>query len=220
MKGFVYSYDLTGRTPLIRKYPIADSLAIEKGEPVSFTQGTGIIVHAGPTDFKTPVLGVSMNEKAANDGQTELEVSVSPTAVYKYSARGLAYTATGGSTTTFVDSSLLGASVNDFYKGGMIEIVSCAANSALNGKRVKISASTVASGTLTLAETLPSALAAGDTAYICLGEYAHNHLGFDLTSTAMNIDLDADGGKVLRIVDTNPETMEMFVMFENKLNVS
>jgi hypothetical protein len=212
-KGFQWAYDLNGHpNPIIKKVPVPDATAIESGEPVSFTQGTGIVVLAGPTDLDDPIYGVSMNEKAANDGQTMLEVSVSPSAVYRHKA-ALAYTATGGSTTTFVDSSLL-PQTNNFYKGGSIKIISCAANSALNGKTVMISASTGATGTLTLAETLPSALASGDTAYICLGDYAIDHLGFDLSSDSMKVNFDADGGNVLRYIGSEPMLQNMYFKFD------
>jgi hypothetical protein len=219
MKGFNWAYDLNGqKNPIIKKFYVPDATAIEKGEPVDYTQGTGIIVHAGVADFDDPILGVSMNEKAANDGLTQLEVSVSPTAVYKYKAAKV-YTLTGGSTTTAVDSSLVPATDN-FFIGGAIQIVSCAADSSLNGRIVKISDSTGSTGTLTLAETLPAALASGDTIKICLGYMAENHLGYDLDSDAMNPDFDADGGAVLRFLHSNPDVMEMFFLFEKNAKVS
>ena len=213
MKGFRWAGDLNGqKNPIVRKYYVPDATAIEKGEPVQFTQGTGIIVHADPTDFDNPIFGVSMQEKAASDGTTEIELSVSPTALYKYDCRSQAYTLTDGSTTTAVDSSIV-PQTDNFWIGGMIEIISCAADSSLNGRRVRISDSTGSSGTLTLGETLPAALAAGDTIYLCPGYMAHGHLGYDLDSTAMKVNFDADGGTVLEIFDTNPDTMEMIVMF-------
>lgn len=219
MKGFNWCGDLNGhKNPIIKKYIVPDATAIEKGEPVDFTQGTGIIVLAGPTDFDDPILGVSLNEKSASDGQTELEISISPTATYKYKAQD-AYTATGGSTTTFVDSSLM-PQTDNFWKGGMLQIVSCAADSTLNGNRYPISASTGATGTITLGETLPATLAAGDTAYLCLGPYAENYLGYDLTADAMHPDFDAVGGNVLRYLYSTPETMEMVFTFERHANVS
>jgi hypothetical protein len=220
MKGFNWAYDLNGqKNPVIRKFKVPDATAIEKGEPIDFTQGTGVIVLAGPTDFDDPILGVSLNEKGANDGQTELEVSTSPTAVYKWSGLGKSYTATGGSTTSFIDSSLV-PQVDNFWKGGSIKILNCVANPDLNGKVVKISASTGATGVLTLAETLPSALASGDTAYLCLGDYACNYLGYDLDSTAMKVDFDAIGGAVLRYLHSNPDTLDMFFTFEKSVAVS
>lgn len=219
MKGFNWAYDLNGqKNAIVKKYVIPDATAIERGEPVDFTQGTGVIVLAGPTDLDDPILGVSLNEKATSDGLVELEVSSSPTAVYAYKAQD-AYTATGGSTTTFVDSSLV-PQTDNFWKGGAIKIVSCAADSSLNGRVVRIASSTGATGTLTLEETLPAALASGDTAYLCLGKYAHNHLGYDLTADAMHPDFDADGGNVLRLVDTDPVNMTMFFAFDRHVVVS
>lgn len=219
MKGFNWAGDLNGhKNPIIRKFYVPDATAIEKGEPVSYTQGTGIIVLAGPTDLDDPILGVSMQEKAASDGTTWIEVSVSPTAIYKYKA-AKEYTLTGGSTTTAVDSSLV-PQTDNFFIGGAIQIVSCAADSSLNGRVVKISDSTGATGTLTLAETLPATLASGDTIKICLGYMAADHLGYDLDSDAMNPDFDADGGNVLRFLYSNPDTMEMFFVFEKSAIVS
>lgn len=219
MKGFNWAYDLNGqKNPIIKKLIVPDATAIENGEPIDFTQGTGVIVLADPTDLDDPIVGVSLNEKAANDGLTELEASISPTAVYAYKA-GKAYTATGGSVSTFVDSSLM-PQVNDFWKGGAIQIISCAADPTLNGRIVKISASTGATGSLTLAETLPAALAAGDTAYLCLGDYADGYLGYDLTADAMHPDLDAVGGNVLKYHGSDPDTMRMYFSFERFVGVS
>lgn len=162
-------------------------------------------------DFDDPILGVSMQEKEASDGTTEIEVSYSPTAIYKHKA-AKAYTLTGGSTTTAVDSSLV-PQTNSFWKGGAIQIVSCAADSTLNGKIVKISDSTGSSGTITLAETLPAALASGDTIYIVPGYMAKGYTGYDLDSDAMNPDYDAVGGESLQFLYSNTETMETFWRF-------
>lgn len=219
MKGFNWAGDLNGhKNAIVRKVAVPDATAIEKGEPIDFTQGTGIIVLAGPTDFDDPIYGVSMEEKAANDGKLFIDVSISPTAIYKYKAIK-EYTLTGGSTTTAIDSSLV-PQTDNFWIGGAIQIVSCAANSTLNGRIVKIADSTGATGVLTLAETLPSALAANDTIKLCLGYMADNYLGYDLDSDAMNPDFDAIGGNVLRYLYSNPDTMEMFFTFEKHLTVS
>lgn len=219
MKGFTWAGDLNGhKNPIVRKVAVPDATAIEKGEPIDFTQGTGIIVLAGPTDFDDPIYGVSMEEKAANDGKLFIDVSISPTAIYKYKA-AKTYTLTGGSTTTAIDSSLV-PQTDNFWIGGAIKIISCAANSSLNGRIVKIADSTGATGVLTLAETLPSALAANDTIQLCLGYMADNYLGYDLDAGAMNPDFDAIGGNVLRFLYSNPDTMEMFFTFEKHLTVS
>lgn len=218
MKGFVWAGDLNGhKNPIIRKMYVPDATAIEKGEPINYTPGTGVVVLAGPTDLDDPIDGVSMAEKAANDGVTEIEVSASPTSIYKYKCTK-EYTLTGGSTTTAIDSSLM-PQTNSFWKGGAIRITACAADSSLVGRIVKISDSTGATGTLTLAETLPAALASGDKIQLCPGYMAHNYLGYDLDSNSMNPDWDAVGGNVLRIHATNPDTMEVYFIFERHANV-
>ena len=219
MKGFNWCGDLNGhKNAIIKKKYVPDATAIEMGEPIDFTVGTGVIVHARATDFDTPIIGVSMQEKAANDGTTQLEVSVSPTALYKYKA-AKTYTMTGGSTTTAVDSSLV-PTTDNFWIGGAIKIINCVADSSLNGRIVKISDSTGSGGTLTLAETLPAVLASGDTYQLCPGYMAEGYLGYDLSSDAMHPDYDAIGGNVLKFQHSNPDTMESVWTFEKFAIVS
>ena len=212
MKGFQWAGDINGRAnPLVRKFLVPDATAIERGEPIQYTQGTGVIVLPGPTDFDDPIFAVSMQEKAANDGVVMLECNYSPTAIYKYKA-AKTYTTTGGSTTTCVDSSIL-PQVDNHFKGGAIKIISCAADATLNGRVVKIASSTGATGTFTLAETLPAALASGDTYQLCPGVYAEGYTGYDLDSDSMNPDYDNNGGESLQILWSNPETMETYFRF-------
>lgn len=212
MKGFIYSGSLNGhKNPIVTKLPVPNATAIEKGEPVDFTAGTGVIVLAGPTDFDDPIFAVSNEEKVANDGKLELEVILDPNAIYKHKASDV-YTLTGGSTTTAVDSSLQ-PQTNNFWKGGAIQIVNCVADPSLNGKIVNISASTGATGTLTLAETLPVVLASGDTIKLVPGDHARGYFGFDLDADAMNPDYDAIGGECLQFLYSNTDTMETFWKF-------
>lgn len=210
MAGFKWAGDLNGqKNPMIRKILIPTATAIEEGEPIDFTQGTGAIVLAGPTDFDDPIFGVASAAHTANSGTT-LEISYSPTAIYKYHA-SKTYTATGGSTTTLVDSSLL-PQTDNFWINGKIKIISCAADSSLNGKKITITDSTGSSGTLTFATQI-AALASGDTYQLCLGEYADGYLGYDLDSDAMNPDFDANGGNVLKFEYADPENMDMYFTF-------
>jgi len=220
MKGFRWSGNKAGhKNPNIRKMYVPDATAIEKGEPIIYTQGTGVAVIAAPTDFDDPVYGVSMIEKAASDGVTEIEIAeASPYDIFKYKCAKV-YTLTGGSTTTAVDSSIV-PQADNFWIGGAIKIVTCAADSSLVGRVVKISDSTGSTGSLTLAETLPAALASGDTINLCPGYMAHDYLGYDLDTDSMNPDWDAIGGNVLRIYDTNPDLMEVRFTFERHANVS
>ena len=210
MGGFTWAGDLNDKHILIRKFYIPTATEIEKGEPVRFTQGTGIVVLSDATNLQAAILGVANAAHAANSG-TELEVSCSPTAIYKYKA-SKAYTLTGGSTTTAVDDSLLPDEA-DTFNGGAIQIVTCAADSSLIGRIVKITDFAGADGTLTLGETLPAALASGDTIYICPGNLMNEFLGWDLSSDSMHPDFDTEGSNVLKFLYSNPDTMEMFFTF-------
>ena len=219
MKGFNWAGDFNGhKNAIVRKMYVPNGTTIEKGEPVIYVQGTGVSPIVQPTDFDDPIDGVSLVEKIAGDGKERIDVSVSPTAIYKYRA-GKTYDLTGGSTQTAVIAGLLPAT-DHFWKGGAVQIVSCAADPSLNGRIVKITDSTGATGTLTLAETLPAALAAADTVYLCPGFMAGGYLGFDLDADSMHPDYEADGGNVLRILYSNPDTMETFFVFERHANVS
>lgn len=206
MAYFKWAYDLNGdKVPILKEFYIPTATAIEAGEIVKFTPGTGIEVVAG-TDFDDPFLGVAVNEHAANSG-TGIKVSCSPTAVYSLVSTNL-ITATGGSTTTFVVAGLK-PQTNDLWKGGMLKIVSCAADSSLNGKMIPITASTGATGTLTFA-TQPAAFASGDTAYLCPGPLAIGEHGWDLTSDGTDVDWDTDGGEALILVGVDPEKMTTY----------
>lgn len=56
---FKYAYDLNGcSTAKIQTLPIATGTAIELGEVVKFTPGTGV-VSAGGATFASPVIGVA-----------------------------------------------------------------------------------------------------------------------------------------------------------------
>jgi hypothetical protein len=206
MPGFEWAYDLNGsKVPIVKPLPIPTATVVEQGEIVLFTPGTGVAAVAG-TDFDDPAIGTAINEHAANSG-TEIKVSVSPTAVYRHKC-GNIITATGGSTTTFVVSGLL-PQTDDLWIGGYLEIVTCAADSSLVGKRIKITDSTGATGTLTFAAQT-AAFASGDTARLCPGLNALTEHGWDLDSDGMNVDWDTSGGEALELVDADPANMISF----------
>jgi len=207
---FKWAGDLNGhKNPIIKEFYIATGTAIEKGEIVDFTVGTGIVAVAG-TDFDVPMIGVA-NEghdgaTAGRNVGTKIEIDCSPTAIYRLKSKNL-MTATGGSTTTLEDTSILPAT-SGAWDGGSIKIVSCAADASLNGRVVKISSNTTT--TLTLAETLSAALASGDTYYVCPGPKMATEFGWDLNSDGTDIDWDTNGADSLRLVDSNPDTMETY----------
>ncbi len=208
-KGFFWAYDLNGsKVPIVRDMYIPTATVIEQGEIVAFTPGTGVVVADG-TDFDTCHLGVAVNAHAASSG-TSIKVSISPTAVYSHGC-GNIITATGGSTTTFVVSGLL-PQTDDLWNDGYLKIIACAADSSLNGTKVKITDCTGTSGTLTFS-TQSGALASGDTAYLCPGKRALTEYGWDLDSDGMNVDWDTSGGSALTLVDVDPSNMLSFWIF-------
>lgn len=215
MAGFRWAGDLNGhKNPLIKEFLIPAATAIEKGEPVQFTQGTGVVVLPGPTDFDDPIFGVANEAHNGTSGGrqsgTKIELLYSPTAIYRYLA-SKTYTATGGSTTTLVDSSLL-PQTDDFWIGGAIKVVNCQNNSSLNGRIIEITDSTGSTGTLTFAAQ-EAAFQSGDTYQLVPGEYAEGYVGYDLDSDAMNPDYDANGGETLQFLYRKAGTMESFWRF-------
>ena len=208
--SFDWAYDLNGtKVPIVKPFVIPAATVIEQGELLDFTPGTGVIVlGVDGTDFDGPFIGAAINAHPANSG-TEIKVSASPTAVYRHKCDNI-ITATGGSATTFVVAGLLPAT-NDLWKGGMLEVVTCAADASMVGKRIPISASTGTTGTLTV-PTQAAAFAAGDTAKICPGVFAIREFGWDVDGDGMNVDWDTSGGESLVLVDVDPANMVAFFM--------
>lgn len=207
---FFLSSDLNGaKVPYLMPFPIPTATVVEQGEIVDFTPGTGVIVLGNDgTDFDGPALGVAVSAHPANSGDV-IKVSASPTAVYGHDC-GNIITATGGSATTFVVSGLL-PQTNNLWKGGMLEVVTCAADSTLIGKRIPITGSTGATGTLTIpAQT--AAFATGDTARLCPGPLAITEKGWDLDADGMNVDWGSSGGESLVLVHSDPANMVAYFM--------
>lgn len=220
MPGFFWTRNMSGSPhPVIQEVYVPAATVVENGEPIIFTNGTGVAAQGGPADLDDPFYGVAAEAHAGSGAAVSdrqsgnwIKVITNPDAIFKYTCSKV-YTLTGGSTTTAVDSSLLPAT-NSFWKGGYIEIVTCAADANLNGTRHMISDSTGSTGTLTLANTLPATLAASDTIKICPGYMVRGPVVWDLDSDAMNPDYDTDGGIGLIVVSTSPESMMMEIMFQ------
>lgn len=209
---FEWAYDLNGsKVPIIKPLPIPAATAVAQGEIVDFTPGTGVIkLGTDGVDFDGPAVGVATHAHAANSGST-LKVSASPTAVYRHNC-GQILTATGGSATTFVVATLVPAT-NNLWVGGMLEVVTCAADSSLIGKRIPITASTGATGTLTFAAQT-AGFAAGDTARLCPGPFAIRTTVWNLDANGVNVDWaqNATTGESLVLVDVDPANMLAFFM--------
>ena len=137
---FEWAYDLNGsKVPIVKPLPVPAATVVRQGEIVDFTPGTGVInLGADGVDFDGPAVGVAINAHPANSG-TVLKVSASPTAVYRHNCAEI-LTATGGNATTFVVATLVPAT-NNLWVGGMLEVVTCAADPSMVGKRIPITAS-------------------------------------------------------------------------------
>jgi hypothetical protein len=209
---FEWAYDLNGsKVPFLKKLYIPTATVVEQGEIVDFTPGTGVVVLADADDSDDPYMGVANYAHAASSG-TSIFVSVSPTAVYCHRCTEV-ITATGGSTTTFVVSTLV-PTTDNLWIGGYLEVISCAADSSLNGKRIYITDSTGTGGTLTF-DTQIAAFASGDTAYLCPGPLAIGTTGWNLDDDGVDVDWAQNGttGESLVLVDVNPSAMEAYFMF-------
>lgn len=211
---FKFSKNRSNTSSAPREYKIAGTTAIEKGEVVKFTPGTGVVA-IGDADQDDPYLGVSSEDHDGSTSDfigrqtgTNIFIYDDPNDIFELKQDAVE-TLTGGSTTTAVISGLL-PQTDDLWNEGYIEIVTCAANSDLIGKMVKINDSTGATGTLTLAETLPSALASGDTIKIYPGPYAIGEYGWDLNSDGTDIDYSSSGGESLILVDVDPAVKKSF----------
>lgn len=194
-------------SPIAEEFPIATGTAIERGEIVLLTPAVGIAAVAG-TDFDDPAFGVAAEDHngstAGRQVGLKIKVYTDPNLIYSLRNDNI-ITATGGSATTFVVAGLLPATDN-LWIGGMLEVVTCAADATMIGKRIPITGSTGTGGTLTF-PTQTAAFASGDTAKLCPGKLAVGLLGWDLTSDGTDVDWDTSGGEALQLVGSDPTNM-------------
>ena len=189
----------------IRETPryIASGTAIEY-EIVKLTLGA--VVAVGDTDQDDPYLGVPTElHDGTTDGRqsgTEIRIADDPDTIFE-NTPGKYITATGGSATTFVDSNILPAT-DDVFNGGYLKIRTCAADSSLVDRKIKITDFTGSGGTFTFA-TQEVAFASGDTAYLCPGKRAEGQHGWDLNSDGTEIDFESNGAESIMLWRAIPE---------------
>ena len=217
MANFKWLRNESNRVSNPRTYQIAAETAIEKGEMVKLTNGLVVAVDADSDD---PYLGIAacQHDGATVDGvqtATTIPIYDDPNDVFALYPSGV-ITATGGSTTTFVDSSLLPATDN-ILNGGVIKIVTCALDSSLVGRVINISDFTGSGGTITLGETLPVAISAGDTALLLPGPRAIGQYGWDLNSDGDDINWESNGGESLIFVGS--DILNFFAFFKLRLHI-
>jgi hypothetical protein len=202
---FTYAYDLSGATvPMIRSFPIAAATAIEFGEMVKLAGG--FVVAVGDADQDDPYLGIAAE---SHDGSTEtgttIRVYCSPTAVFKCKPNVVS-TADSGNGTTWVDGELVAGAgyADDLLNGGYLKLSEKAVASTLTdvvGKLYAITDFAVATGTCT--GVFAGNVSAGDKAVILPPVGSK---GWDLNSDGTNLDLKANGGESIIIVDVDTDT--------------
>ena len=190
--------------------PIATATAIELGEIVLATPGTGIAVVAG-TELDDPAIGVSLQEHdgaSTNETGTELKVMTGPNTVLGLRSTE-AQTLTGGSTATVVISGLL-PQTDNLWIGGYVEVVTCATG-IVAGTMIKITDSTGSTGSLAI-DTQSSAFDAGDTVILHPGKLAIGEYGWDLNGDGTDIDYTSSAGEGLTLYDADPENKMAYFM--------
>ena len=150
----------------VKEYDIAAATAVAIGQVVKLTAGLIVLATAGET---TPILGIAFENHTGSadafnprSNGKKIKVCDSPTAIFECPAPQI--TATGGSTSTFVASTIAAGADNDFA-GGKMKLITKGASSVITdpvGSVYLISASTAASGTLTTLATITGGCTAGD----------------------------------------------------------
>lgn len=201
-----YAYDLSGSAyPVIKEFDIASNTAIEMGEAVVLT--AGFVTAIGDTDQDDPYLGVAAEDHdGVNNTSTRIKVYCSPTAVFKCKPNTIS-TADSGNTTTWVDAEV-GGVANDIYNGGWLKVKSTAALTDAINKAIRITDFATSTGTFT--GTFTGGVTAGDTAVILppVGSY-----GWDLNADGNNLNMKANGGESIIIVDVDVDLEEVYFMF-------
>ncbi|MDD4890907.1 MAG: hypothetical protein PHU85_13380 [Phycisphaerae bacterium] len=214
MAYFQWTRNFSGsNVPLIQEFPIATATAIEYGEVVRLVNSKVVAVGT-PATFNEPVLGVAAE---GHDGATagrqvglRIKVVCNPNAVFK--VKPTTYlTATGGSTSTFVDSNL-GPAINDIYNGGYIKVRTCAAGIPA-GTLIRIADFTGSGGTITVA-TQSYAFASGDTVYLYPPLDIVGQTAYDLNSDGTDIDFESGGGAGMIVCGADPDAQTVEVMFK------
>ncbi|CAI6073573.1 hypothetical protein [Cohnella sp. JJ-181] len=202
MIEYAYSLAVTS-APIIEEFPIAAGTVIEKGEVVKLVEG--FVVAVGDTDQDDPYLGVSAEEHTGTasllnprSNGNKIKVYCSPLAVFKCKP-GIISTATGGNTTTWVDSGFTDPA-DDKFNGGLLKVRKSATLTNGVGKWYTVTDFTKTTGTFTGAFT--GGVSVGDQALVLppVGSF-----GWDLNSDGTNLNFAANGGESIMIVRVDPE---------------
>ncbi|MDR3599376.1 MAG: hypothetical protein P4L49_02655 [Desulfosporosinus sp.] len=161
-------YDQSGSQVMaMNEYDIASGTAIALDQVVKLSSGKVISAAVGELN---PILGIAAeNHPGTVDAfnpranGTRIKVYDGPMEIYECYAPQIV--ATGGSTTTFVASTVAGFADNDFV-GGYMKLMAKGATSTITdgvGTIYPVTGSTAASGTFTTTTTINGGVTAGDT---------------------------------------------------------
>ena len=182
--AFTYQGSLHGGTNgyAIEKFPISN-LAVRKGALLTYAAGASS-VSLFTTDTAVPILGIAMH--ATTTADTKIDVQILPNGA-KVEAdtseilNGTELTATGGSPTTFVGSSIV-IGQNDVLIGAVVEVVSMASKNKAVGTELTVTDYVSSSGTLQFASLGTTGFATGDK--IKIKRLGNNIIGTKLLGIA------------------------------------
>jgi hypothetical protein len=194
---FTPAYRRGGGAINANAYYIATATAVTKGQPLTFTVGTGIAVYDA-TDADDPIIGIAAEDHAANSG-TSILVYDDPSIVFKCIPATLS-TVDSGDATSWVDAEFTGA--DDLFNGGHIVIVSTNSVSGFNtGDVLTITDFANTGGDFTVSGA-GGTIAAGMTGYVYPGPLAGDCIAFDAIATTYdNLDMKTAGGQTFKVVN-------------------
>ncbi len=202
----------------MREYDIAPATVIALDQVVKMSAGKVVLALAAETG---PILGIvaEAHSGAADtlnprSNGARIKVFDGPDAIYECPA--VRVTATGGTTTTFVTSTLAAGLADNDFAGGKMKLISKVAASANTdpvGTVYPITASTAATGTLTTTQAAGGAITAGDVfdIYPPVG-FAKGNLDANITKLV----LTATAALPLRVA--NMDTDRGVIQFEAALH--
>lgn len=205
-----YAYDLSrgDDQPLIMEFYIAAGTAIEMGEVVKLVENA--VVAVGDTDQDDPYLGVAAENHdgttAGRQSGTAIKVYCSPTAVFRCRPNIIS-TATGGNTTTWVDSGFTDPA-DDKFNGGWIKPKTTSTLTNAVNKAIRVTDFTKTTGTFT--GTFTGGVSVGDKAVVLPPP---GSFGWDLNSDGTNLNLAANGGESIQIVRVDTISEEVYWKF-------
>ena len=214
-------------TPLLKDAPITAATVLARYELLKYTRGTGLVALGAIAADGTDALYVNAKASTASTTHTITPVYAGSEILFMVAVKEIAdatvLTATGGGTTSFVDSSLViadGAYGNNFFEGSILEVDAMVSTDKSDGDEITLTASTASSGTLTSDSLGSTGFASGDTAHLTkFGRHVFGcySLGIEYdgsaTSDGCRLQLDGTDGtsRAVRVVGWNSARTKLLV---------